>query len=95
MWIGRCRICPLLLSLRGLGASVDASAYENLRSSDGAWALVMIGGVGVTFHADRVAYTGPGHFLAVGIDPAMGIGIRGSALDTLTALDHALGTQTR
>lgn len=55
--------------VRGLGASVDASAYENLRSSDGAWALVMIGGVGVTFHADRVAYTGPGHFLAVGIDP--------------------------
>ncbi len=29
------------------------------------------------------------------IDPAMGIGIRGSALDTLTALDHALGTETR
>lgn len=29
------------------------------------------------------------------IDPAIGVGIRGSALDALTALDHALWTQTR
>jgi NAD-dependent SIR2 family protein deacetylase len=29
------------------------------------------------------------------IAPAMGVGIRGTALDALTTLDHALGTQAR
>jgi microcystin degradation protein MlrC len=52
------------------GDRVDTSRYQNLRESTAPWVRVRIGGVVATFHSARVDYVGPGHFEAVGIDPA-------------------------
>ncbi|MET0743903.1 MAG: M81 family metallopeptidase [Microvirga sp.] len=56
--------------VEAVGDRVDTSKYQNLRESNAPWVRVRIGGVVATFHSARVDYVGPGHFEAVGIDPA-------------------------